>query len=824
VITMTAPALSPDATRCPQCTAPLTGSGGCDSCGLRLTGPEAVRLWQVDLELLQLEAARRPLVAERSQLLAALRGDRPAVSAPVLPPVAVPPPPPPPAPEWTPQRVSNTLLGLGGLLLAVAALVFTAVTYERLGAGGRAAILLALTVAAGLAAPRARLRGLTSTAETLTAVTLVLAALDAYGLRKLGVGSGTEPLVYAAVSAGVLAALSAGYAAVVPVRLARVAAVALAQLPVPFALLHLEPSPAAAAGWLGALAAADVAAVSALRGRGWAGRDVPVTTAGCAALVLVPALLLAAVAALGTQPGAGALALLACAAVAGAGSTLARDPGVRLLLSALPVGVVALAAHAAARPELSEVQSPLVPAAVALLAVQAGALLPRAWRAGPMAGAVLVAAAAVLAVAEQVVTGVLGPLGWLLDPWSAPAGASARQALSPSLPWDGTLVTPVVLAAAAGAVVAAAVGVHRLRLAAVPAAVLGAVATLLLPLGLDLPLRAGLALLVLAGGAAVLAPRPDRLDLPLSAAGTGVLLLASAWALAEQDATLVVLAATAVTMTGLAVRAPRPGLLAPAAALAGLLAAGELAAVGAAGDLAVDQIGALLVLAAAALLAAAAPAVGAARRSGLESAAGVVAVVALGLAAADTGWLSWSLAGLGLAGLAGALRPDRRPLAVAGALLLAASSWVRLADAGVTHPEPYVLPLAAVALLLGHLRRRAQPGTSSFAAYGAGLSLALVPSLLAAYAGSPLWRPLTLGGLTLAIVLVGARERLQAPLVIGGSVLVADALLLLAPYAAALPRWLLLGAAGTLLVAVGATYEQRLRDLGRLRKRFDALA
>jgi hypothetical protein len=652
----------------------------------------------------------------------------------------------------------------------------------------------------------------------------VLAALDAYGLRKLGLAPGTDPLVYAAASAGALAALSAGYAAVVPVRLARVAAVALTQLPVPLLLLHAEPSAAAAAGWLAAVAAADVAAVATLRGQAWAGRDVPATTAVCAALVLVPALLLAALAALDSQPGAGAVALLACAAVIGGGAPLARDPGLRLLLSALPVGVVALAAHAVARPELSEAQSPLVPAAVARLASPAGPLLPRAWRAGPMTGAVVVAGAAVAVVAEQVVTGVLGPLGWLLDPWSVPAGASARQALSPSLSWDGTLVTPVVLAAAAGAVVAAAAGVHRLRLAAVPAAVLGAVATLLLPLGLDLPLRAGLALLVLAGGAAVLAPRPDRLDLPLSSGGIGVLLLASAWALAEQGATLVVLAAAAVTLAGLAVRTTLPALLAPAAALAGLLAAGELAALGAASDLSVDQVGALLVLAAAALVGAAAPAVGAARRSGLEIAAGLVAITATGLAAADPGWLSWSLAGLGLAALAGALRPDRRPLAVAGTLLLAASSWVRLADAGVTSPEPYVLPLAVVALLLGHLRRRTQEQTSSFAAYGAGLSLALVPSLLSAYAGSPLWRPLTLAGVALAVVLIGARTRLQAPLVIGGAVLAADALLLLAPYAAALPRWLVLGAAGTLLVGVGATYEQRLRDLGRLRERFDRLA
>ncbi|MCY7366431.1 MAG: hypothetical protein LH469_14140, partial [Frankiaceae bacterium] len=66
--------------------------------------------------------------------------------------------------------------------------------------------------------------------------------------------------------------------------------------------------------------------------------------------------------------------------------------------------------------------------------------------------------------------------------------------------------------------------------------------------------------------------------------------------------------------------------------------------------------------------------------------------------------------------------------------------------------------------------------------------------------------------------------RLQAPLAIGGGVLAADAVLLLAPYAAALPRWMVLGAAGTLLVTVGATYERRRRDLAVLRERYDALS
>jgi hypothetical protein len=202
----------------------------------------------------------------------------------------------------------------------------------------------------------------------------------------------------------------------------------------------------------------------------------------------------------------------------------------------------------------------------------------------------------------------------------------------------------------------------------------------------------------------------------------------------------------------------------------------------------------------------------------------VTGTAAVVLAAADPGWLSWTLAGLGIVCLAGALRRDRRWLAPAGGLLLAASSWVRLVEAGVSDPEPYVLPLAVVALVLGHLRRRAVPGTGSFAAYGAGLSALLLPSLLAALAGGPLWRPLVLAGVALVVVLLGVRGRLQAPLLIGGVVLAVDALRLLGPHAAALPRWVVLGAAGALLLGVGATYEQRLQDLAGLRARYDALA
>jgi len=814
---------TPDATRCPDCRTLLTGTDACPACGLLLQGPPAVRLWELDVELLGLEDRREDLLRERAGLLGRLRTSRGERDRTAYAVTAAPAAAPAASPEWTPHRVQNTLLSLGGLLLAVAALVFTAVTYERLGAGGRAAVLLVLTALAALAAPRALRRGLTATAETLTAVALVLAALDAYGLRKLGLAGATDPLVYAAGSAAVLSAAATGYARLVPARLAGAAAVVLAQLPVPLVLVQQEPAAATASLWLAALAAADLGVLAVLSGR--IRSHVRVVLAVCTALVTGAGLLLGTVAD-GTV-GLSALALLAHAAVLVGAGALVRDQLLRLLLWAAPVVVLATAAHDLAAPELTAVQSPLVLGAVALLAVQAAALLPRASRTGPVAGALVVAGAAVVAVGESALTGVLLPLTWTSAPWTLAAGASARQAVGVGETWDGSVVTTVVLAAAAVTTGAAGLALGRVRQAVVPAAVLAAVAVVLLPLGLALAFPAALVLLLvvaaalLAAGALIPVRNPEL----LLAAGSGIAVLAAAWSLADRETTLLTVGVAALLLACAASRSTGSGRTARQAltALAAVLATGELAAVGAARDLAPDQVGGLLLLAVAVLLGLAAV-LDRTRALALEVVAVGTALLAVGLAAGDPGWLSWVLAGCAVAALATALRPDRRAAATAGGLLLSASSWVRLADADVTAPEPYVLPLAAVALVLGHLRRRSVPATRSWPAYGPGLSLLLLPSLLASFDDDGLTRALLVGAAALAVLLLGARERLQAPLAIGAAVLAVDALQLLGPVAAALPRFVSIGAAGTLLLVVGATYEQRRREVSRLRASYDSLA
>ncbi|WP_373316957.1 SCO7613 C-terminal domain-containing membrane protein [Streptomyces sulfonofaciens] len=71
------------------------------------------------------------------------------------------------------------------------------------------------------------------------------------------------------------------------------------------------------------------------------------------------------------------------------------------------------------------------------------------------------------------------------------------------------------------------------------------------------------------------------------------------------------------------------------------------------------------------------------------------------------------------------------------------------------------------------------------------------------------------------VTLAGARLRLQAPLLLGGAVLVVDALHELAPYVAqvagALPRWATPALVGLALLGLGATNERRLGDVHRVR-------
>jgi hypothetical protein len=167
------------------------------------------------------------------------------------------------------------------------------------------------------------------------------------------------------------------------------------------------------------------------------------------------------------------------------------------------------------------------------------------------------------------------------------------------------------------------------------------------------------------------------------------------------------------------------------------------------------------------------------------------------------------------------------PAALSSFLLLA-SSWVRLAESHIHSVEPYTLPAALVLLAAGNVRRRADREAASWPCYGPGLVVGFAPTLIQALADPGLVRPALLGVVALLVLIVGVRSRLQAPLAVGATVLAIDVVAQLSPALAAaydaVPRWTLIAAAGALLLALGVTYERRIRDLrvlgqklGRLR-------
>ncbi|MGH3657741.1 MAG: SCO7613 C-terminal domain-containing membrane protein, partial [Micromonosporaceae bacterium] len=180
------------------------------------------------------------------------------------------------------------------------------------------------------------------------------------------------------------------------------------------------------------------------------------------------------------------------------------------------------------------------------------------------------------------------------------------------------------------------------------------------------------------------------------------------------------------------------------------------------------------------------------------------------------------LAGYGaMLGLS-AVRPGRWRLVfgAAGCELLA--WWVFLHTSGVGLVEAYTVPFAAAALLGGLLTLRHNPAVTSWLAYGVAMVAGFLPSIAVIMQGDdPPLRRLLVGTAALAVVVTGAVRRRQAPVVIGGVVLVLVALRELAGLWELLPRWVPLAAAGLVLLVLGATYEQRRRDVRRLR---DALS
>jgi hypothetical protein len=156
---------------------------------------------------------------------------------------------------------------------------------------------------------------------------------------------------------------------------------------------------------------------------------------------------------------------------------------------------------------------------------------------------------------------------------------------------------------------------------------------------------------------------------------------------------------------------------------------------------------------------------------------------------------------------------DRRQLGWLGGLLMAGATWVRLYDVGVRAPEAYTLPTAVALILVGLYRLRRDPGAGTWATLLPGLGLATVPTLLWALLHPLSNRAVLLGAACLVLLLGGTVLRWSAPVLVGAVVGGLLVLRELSPYAVQTPQWVLIGAAGTMLIGAGITWESRMRDL-----------
>ncbi len=763
-----------DPTICPDCRAPLGSDAVCTRCRLRLAGPLAVELWRT------LQSADALIQRLRTEPAAAPAVTPPAGAAAGLPSAPPLPPTPPRARPGLPgASIPAILLTLGALCLLVAAVVFVAVAWGSLSLSAKTAILLGLTALLTASAAWVTRRGLRGAAESLWVVVAGMLAVDlvsavAAGLAGLDTLSGRDTAVL--VGAALLGlSVSAG----------------LWSRSTPLRTIHALTG----VTWIGA--------VILTAGAAWS-RDGAAPTAVSVPVLTIGGLVLTRV--LTWQGWAvGSVAALSWLVLLGHGVDRLGDQG----------------------------PPP-----------------PSSWWTGSEGWPLLVAAllAAVLTIPVSP-----GPAPRAAG-YAGASGALVALALFAIGP-DGA-ATPDVLQASAAALGLALVALTAPAVWARPAGALAGIATLI---------AAGLVVLRTVDAAEQITHLTDETAAPWTAVVLAVVVVVTASAVAHQlrgtpwrreSLTLVVALAPGTLATGAGLWAAEAGaatgvvatlwavcvalflgaaalvrqtpLPATAAvALAHLVAIAGLRLAGQGPDTVGEGLAALagVVLVLALLLSL--PSLGdrrmpSASRVPVEVTALLFGSLAVLIPRSDAGSaMTATLIGTAIA-LVGAVDRDRWWAGWLAMPYLAAAMLIRV-DAGVRLPEAYTLPAAAILLLAGGYRMMSDSRAESLRALGSGLTLALAPSLLLALGDPVSLRGLLVGLAGLAAVALGAGLRWAAPLLAGALTVAALAVAHLWPVAEAIPRWITLGGLGALLLAVGITWEARLRNLRSIRDHLASL-
>jgi len=743
--------------------------------------------------------------------------------------------------------VPKILLGLGAACLLVAALVFLAVTWSVMGVAGRTATLVGFTVVTGLLAGWLAHRALRAAAESLTLVALGLLAFDLFGAQDSGwLGDITSASFFVLLGA-VLAVAGGG------------AGLAVRRTPTG------KLTGAEVVTSLG-IAAICVGLVDSDRLASSAALTVAVLFAATAAFTAHRLRL--TVSAVGAAIVCGGVWLILVA------NSLERafdNPTARELwleLEVWPLVTAAVMAGAVALVRSFPTASRVAGAAIAELILAFVALIPFSQGTGTrltIAVLFVLAAAAALTWFTRVpwsrgcaVSTALGGVWMVAVAGQLASAAFARMADAGGYLWDGSpsgrlpaaygwtfagWLLPIAVLAVVGAAIVvprALPDLDRLirplsrRLAdptlgggLVAATVIGTVALYSVPVLLVAALMLATAAL-LAGWALT-----SRSGLALSVAAV---FLSGGLAVSLYDEWLTALALLVALVIGSVVhlRWPQPDVSAGAGFLTASALAASIWTWGTIADVERTWAAFTVLVVLSALVLAVPPmttrlrpvdarAGGGLAGStfiGVESGAAVsmFSFGLAGVAAAPYGQdATWTAVYLTVVGAAvttmSLLRVDRRQLGWVGGLLLAMASWVRLWDIGVETPEAYTVPVALALGLVGLVHLRRTPTASTMTALAPALGLGLVPSLLWV-----LWEPATLrsallGVACLVLLVAGVQMRWTAPVVFAGTVGALVVLRHAAPFVdQAVPRWVLIAAAGTLLIGMGITWERRIQE------------
>jgi hypothetical protein len=735
--------------------------------------------------------------------------------------------------------------------VAISVVVFTAVNWSQLDASLQGLILVALTVVAGAAAVLAGRRDLPATAEAVGVVSVLMALADVHAVR-VGLAPAAEPALFWAGGFTVVAVLAQWLGVGAGIRGPRVAAGLLVQLPVLCLLVAAETTV-----WQAQLAlVAQAFVVVAMADRLDVGRRVRRVASAWA--LVAAALLTAATVAdtllgqLLTDPDvdphlvATGGSLAATSLLAGYLAWL-RAESTEIRSIALFVAT-ALGLASVGFGSIDAVGSQTMLGLVALTAsvvLLVGRRMPRAWGDAPSITAGAIGSLAVLPLLGAVASMLVAASTVSAETWHRSGATVAADLQVEGATAKSSLALALQLAAVALAIVALVRRGARLALGlsvAVVAAAGLSLSPLLAPLTITATVLIALVAVVLGVGiAAALGARS-----PIFSVATGFAVVAYAWAtpwsLATPELTLLTLG-TGIVGAIVAAVVARRSEAAPVAAAATAWVVGAVPLF--VGSAAVDggastamawaagaTASAVLSVVALVLLDPSGGAVGANRAMGRAAEVTALAGYLVGLlgtvGAGDPNAASVALA----AGVVGfglqAQRPGRWGAGIVAAVELLALVWLQLGQAQVVLVEAYTLPLAVVLLAAGLLGARMHHGDDgdalpSWIAYGPALVVAFAPTVWLSFAEPGSFRPL-IGLVAGALVLIGGAVGGKRALVdVGAATVIALGFQQLAPVVGAVPNWATIGATGVLLLAVGATFEQRRRDLKSVLRSYAAL-